>query len=194
VKIYRKSEHIFYHGTDSPPFEEYDPSKAIKGEQCYNPLGEAMYVTDKADFADMFGKNVYEVRVPEDAIIKRINSSRAASVIGDILNRALKRVGIDYWEGTDISFKVEYNKLLKRALYSPYDAIIEASELVRVIFPDKAKEYSDWVAKIASQKFSKFDVIIFTGTNNPNDIFIGETPTKEILIFNKSFQKIFGEY
>jgi len=51
----------------------------------------------------------------------------------------------------------------------------------------------EWVSKIATQKFSKFDVVVFVGTNNPNDIFIGETPTKEVLIFNKEFQKVFKD-
>ena len=33
------SGRVFYHGTDSPPFDEFDPSKAANGVRHYNPLG-----------------------------------------------------------------------------------------------------------------------------------------------------------
>ncbi len=188
--INKLSEKTFYHGTDSEAFDEYDPSKASKGEQHYNPLGNAMYVTDKPDFAKMFGDNVYDVRIPDDAIIKKINPSSAKSAIRDILTRALKKVKIDYWE-TNISFKIDFGKTIDGARYSPYDAIMEAIATVESYFPEIAQEYGEWVSKIATQKFSKFDVVIFVGTNNPNDIFIGESPTQEVLIFNKAFQKVF---
>ncbi len=190
MKIYRISSPTFYHGTDSDPFDIYDPSKAKKGEKFYNPLGEAMYVTDKPEFAKMFGENVYDVEIPDNANIKKISPSKASSAIGDILKRALRKVGIDYWK-TDISFKVEFNKFVELAAYSPYEAIIEATEFVSIQFPGKADEYREWVSKIATEKFSKFDVVVFVGTNNPNDIFIGETPTQEVLVFNKEFQKVF---
>tara|TARA_R110000824_G_scaffold148242_3_gene317880 strand:+ start:61725 stop:62312 length:588 start_codon:yes stop_codon:yes gene_type:complete len=193
MKIYKIASPTFYHGTDSPEFNEFDSSKATKGDQHYNPLGEAMYVTDKPDFANMFGKNVYEVDVPDDAKIKKINPSKAASAIGDILNRALKKVKIDYWS-TDLNFKMVYQEQIKKAEYSPYEAIIDAVSAVTAYFPKVANEYEDWVSKIATQKFAKFDVVVFVGTNNPNDIFIGESPTQEILIFNKAFQKVFREY
>jgi len=187
-----KEEYTFYHGTDSPPFHDFDPSKATKGERHFNPLGEAMYVTDKPEFAKMFGKNVYDVKIPKDAKIKRVSPNKAQSAISDIIRRSLKKIGIDYWK-TDIGFKVDLGKILESAQWSPYDAIMEATALVSITFPDKAQEYSDLVSKIATQKFSKFDVVIFVGTNNPNDIFIGESPTKEILIFNKAFQKVFQQ-
>jgi len=193
MKIYRKATPTYYHGTDSPEFDEYDPSQAAKEEQHYNPLGEAMYVTNKPEFANMFGENVYEVQVPDDAVIKKINPSKAESAIGDILKRALKKVKIDYW-ATDMEFKMVFNEQIKKASYSPYESIIEALAAVGLYYPDLGLEYSEWVSKIATQKFSKFDVVVFVGTNNPNDIFIGETPTQEILIFNKSFQKVFKEY
>lgn len=48
-------------------------------------------------------------------------------------------------------------------------------------------------SKQANKKFSKFDVVIFMDTNDPNAIFIGSTPTKEILIFNRDMQRIFQE-
>ena len=100
---------------------------------------------------------------------------------------------IDYW-ATDMEFKMVFNEQIKKASYSPYESIIEALAAVGLYYPDLGLEYSEWVSKIATQKFSKFDVVVFVGTNNPNDIFIGETPTQEILIFNKSFQKVFKEY
>lgn len=53
-------------------------------------------MTDKRDFANMFGKNVYEVKIPSDAKLKRILPSKACSVIWDIIRRALVKVGIDY--------------------------------------------------------------------------------------------------
>ena len=192
MKIYRIASPTFYHGTDSEEFDIYDPSKASKGEQFYNPLGEAMYVTDKPEFAEMFGKNVYKVKIPDNANIKKISPSKAASAIGDILRRALRKISVDYWD-TEYSFKIQFNRWIDMAAYSPYEAIIEATELVAIEFPDKADEYREWVSKIATQKFSKFDVVVFVGTNNPNDIFIGETPTQEVLVFNKEFQKVFKE-
>lgn len=184
------SGRVFYHGTDSPPFDEFDPSKAVKGVRHYNPLGDALYVTDKRDFANMFGKNVYEVKIPSDAKLKRILPSKACSVIWDIIRRALVKVGIDYGN-SDLMFKVDLHRQLDKARYSPYDAIMEASALVGLAFPEKAGEYYDWVSKIATQKFSKYDVVVFAGTNNPNDIFEGESGTREILVFNKAFQKVF---
>ena len=192
MRIYRIASPTFYHGTDSEQFDEFDPSKAAKGDAYYNPLGQAMYATDKPEFAKMFGQNVYEVDIPDDAKIKRISPSQAESVVGDILKKALKRVGIDYW-GTSITFKVDFNKLLSSARYSPYDAIMECVEYVGLEYPDLSKEYGEAVSQISTQKFSKFDVVKFIGTNNPNDIFIGETPTQEILIFNKEFQKVFNK-
>ena len=186
------SDRVFYHGTDSPPFDSFDPSKATKGGRHYNPLGDAMYVTNKRDFANLFGKNVYEVRIPSGARFKKVFPSKAYSVIRDIVNRALRRIGVDY-HSTDLRFKVEYNRLLDMARYSPYEAIMEISALVGLTFPDKAAEYYEWVSKIASWKFAKYDVVVFSGTNNPNDIYEGSTPTQEILVFNKAFQRVFPD-
>jgi hypothetical protein len=186
----QKEEHTFYHGTDSPPFTEYQPEKASKGEQHYNPLGEALYVTDKEDFAKMFGKNVYEVKVPKDAKIKRVKPSSAESAIRDIIMRSIKKSGIDYWGDTDIGFKVQLGRILESARYSPYEAIIEAVALIDISYPN-LNDFAKNVSDIATKKFAKYDVVMFTGTNNPNDIFVGETPTQEILIFNKEFQKVF---
>lgn len=123
-------------------------------------------MTDKRDFANMFGKNVYEVKIPSDAKLKRILPSKACSVIWDIIRRALVKVGIDYGN-SDLMFKVDLHRRLDKARYSPYDAIMEASALVGLAFPEKAGEYYDWVAKIATQKFFKYDVVVFAGTNNP---------------------------
>lgn len=188
----KKDYHEFYHGTDSPPFETFDPSKASKEEKFYNPLGEAMYVTDKPEFASMFGKNVYPVRIPKNAKIKRMNPTLVATTIESILKKALKMIGIDYWQ-TNLKFKAELNKEIEKSQYNPYEAIIEAVEYVIVTFPEKKEQYRKAVSQIATQKFSNYDVVIFVGTNNPNDIFVGSTPTKEILIFNKNFQRIFQE-
>jgi len=182
--------YTFYHGTDSDAFDEFDSSKAKKGEVFFNPLGDAMYVTDKQDFAKFFGKNVYPVKIPKDAKIKRMSPSIVERTIWDIINRSLKRCGINYWD-TSSQFRLYLNEQLKRAKYSPYDAIIESVEVVNIHYPDKYKLFSDSVSLIATKKFSRYDVVIFIGTNNPNDIFIGESPTKEILIFNKEMQKIF---
>ncbi len=181
----------WYHGTDSPPFDQYDPSQAAKGETHYNPLGNAMYVTDKPEFAGMFGKNVYDVRIPKDCKIKRLSPKKAESAIRDIIVRSMLKIGINYRSDTDLKFKVELGRLLDRAEWSPYDSIMEATTHVALTYPDKAEEFYQWVGKIATQKFGKFDVVIFKGTNNPNDIFIGECPTQEIVIFNPAFQKVF---
>lgn len=194
MKIIRISadDLTYYHGTDSEPFNSYDPSKAKKGKEFYNPLGDAMYVTNKKDFAKNFGKNVYPVKIPPDAVIKKINPSKAQSAISDIVGRALKTVGIDIWnDKLPWEFKITYRKCLEVASYSPYDSIMEVYSLFEIYFPEKAEEYGNAIADIATKKFSKFDVVIFVGTNDPNNIYIGETPTQEILIFNKEFQKIF---
>jgi hypothetical protein len=190
MKIIKISSPTFYHGTDSEPFDEFDRSKAKKKELHYNPLGDAMYVTDREDFARMFGKNVYKVEVPEDAKIKRVNPSKAASAIRDILKRALKKVGIDY-DGTRLKFKMDFALYSGMAEISPYGAIMECLAIVGTEYPDLASAYADAVSEIATKKFSKYDVVQFVGTNNPNDIFTGSTPTQEILIFNKAFQKVF---
>jgi hypothetical protein len=182
----------WFHGTDSPVFDEFDPSRASKGDAYYNPLGSGMYVTNKPDFARMFGKNVYDVRVPKDCKIKRLSPRAAVSAITDIIMRSMRKVGIDYRNGTHIRFKVELGRLLDRSRWSPYDSIMESATLVALTYPDKAEEFYKWVGNISTKKFSKFDVIIFKGTNNPNDIYVGECPTKEIIIFNPVFQKVFA--
>ena len=189
-------EREYYHGTDSPPFDSYDSSKATKGKPHYNPLGDAMYVTDKPDFAKEFGKHVYPVKIPADAKIKRVSPSGAGSAIRDIIMRAMKRVGIDYWDHSAVEnwyeFAGIFQRQLDKASDSPYDAIMELIALIDIHFHDKITEFEKAVSEIATRKFSKFDVVIFVGTNDPNAIFIGSTPTQEILIFNKALQKVFS--
>ena len=62
----------FYHGTDSSLFDEFDPSQAAKEDVHYNPLGSGLYATDKPNFARLFGKNVYETRLPKGCKIKKL--------------------------------------------------------------------------------------------------------------------------
>lgn len=183
-------DHTFYHGTDSPPFEQFDPSKSTKEERHYNPLGEGLYVTDKRDFAKLFGKNVYPLQIPKDCKIKKFSPREQQSAIWDILRRAMQKVGINYWE-TTIQFKIILWKQIKKAKYSPYDAIMEAIAHITIEFPEKSQEFSEAIKIVATQKFSaRYDVVIFTGTNDPNNIFVADCPTKEIIIFNPAFQKI----
>lgn len=196
MRIYKLSanwqedrDHVFYHGTDSPAFDSFDSSKAVKGKSHYNPLGEAMYATDKEDFARMFGRNVYPVHLPAGSKLKRVSPSLASRIIRDIVIRALGKVGVRYWD-TDLMFKVDLGRELDKAAYSPYDSIMEAATLVALTYPDKAEAYYEWVKRIASAKFAKYDAVIFVGTNDPNAIFEGTSPTKEVLIFNKAFQRV----
>ena len=151
-------EREYYHGTDSPPFDAYDSSKATKGKPYYNPLGDAMYVTDKSDFARQFGEHVYPVKIPADAKIKRVSPSSAGSAIRDIIMRAMKRVGIDYHDQKDIpkwwEFAITLGKQLDNASYSPYDAIIESVATIEIYFPDKAEAFGRAVSEIATKKFS----------------------------------------
>jgi hypothetical protein len=185
----RKNPWTFYHGTESGPFEEFDPSKATKGKQHYNPLGNAMYVTDKPEFAKMFGKNVYPVELPPDAKVKTMTGRQAQSAVGDILKRALRKVGIDYWKDTDINFKVQFNREIDKAAHSPYDAIMESIEYVQAAYPDVAEGYANAVSELATMKFSKYDAVIFQGTNDPDYQTFGGKPTRETLIFNPAYQK-----
>jgi len=188
----QEDHYEFYHGTDSPPFDTFNPEEATKGDRHYNPLGDAMYVTDKEDFARFFGKNVLPVRIPKGAKIKRIYPSVVQSALESIIKKALKQVGIDYWKGTSISFKVQLGKLFK--YYSPYESMMEALALVQIEFPNIAETFPDAITFQANRKFSKFDVVMFMDTYDPNAIYIGSTPTKEILIFNKDMQRIFQSH
>ena len=181
--------HEFYHGTDSPPFDSFDPGKAAKGGRHYNPLGDAMYVTDKPEFARLFGRNVYPVRIPPGAKIRRVSPSAAGSAIRDIVVRALRRVGMKWWD-MDLRFKVDVSRYLDQAGISPYDAVMEIVSYMEASYPEIADKFAESVSEVATEKFSKYDVVVFVGTNDPNNIFVGETPTKEILIFNKEFQKV----
>ena len=53
-----------------------------------------------------------------------------------------------------------------------------------------AKELSFWNWALSGEEDALQDERFI---NNPNDIFMGETPTQEILIFNKEFQKVFSK-
>lgn len=181
----------FFHGTDSGPFNEFDPSQAAKGDAHYNPLGRGLYVTDKPEFAQLFGENVYNVDIPDDCKIKKMSPRQAESAIGDIIHRAMKKVKIDYWNNTTLRFKVDLGNQLDKARYNPYEAIIEAAMLIALTYPDKAEDFYQWVTKVATQKFSKFDMVVFKGTNDPDAIYFGDCSAKEIVIFNPKFQKVF---
>ena len=183
----------FYHGTDSPPFDNYDPKQRTKSEKHYNPLGEGMYATNHPGLAEFFGKNVYQVRVPDNCKIKRFSPNQARSAISDIIRKSLSAAGTAPRHWTP-QFMRDLNETLDLAKESPYDAVYECMRLASDYFQHDLHEFANIVGQIATQKFSKYDAVIFNGTSNPdpNDIMVGDCPLQEVIIFNPAFQKVFN--
>lgn len=98
-----KREWVFYHGTKSAPFDQFEPSKAAKGEQYWNPLGNGMYVTDQPVFAAYFGPHIHKIVIPPGCNYKRINQRTWISMSWKLVLRALRRAfrsageNVDQW-------------------------------------------------------------------------------------------------
>jgi hypothetical protein len=95
----------FYHGTKSEAFQQFDPKRAAKGEQYWNPLGDGMYVTNNPRFARNFGGNVHKVVIPAGSTYKRFNMrtwqySTGFGLVIRALRKAFKAVSDSYdrWE------------------------------------------------------------------------------------------------
>jgi len=258
---------VFYHGTQSAPFDKFEPIAAIKGEQFWNPLGNAMYASNEKRFAGNFGGNVYEVHIPPGSTYKRINANTwsygtGQGLVKRALKRALKACGqnIAEYDGTVQTPMPDFKKLSDddiRKIYrnlrpeletnteaqerikaatrdvlisniksiwhysvdhprnrekekiwnrfrselgllirknSPYEGLYESLHLIDQKFgPDVAEKYAQFLPEESDKKFSKFDFIVFTETND----VIGTWDDKkqeavsayEVLIFNPALQK-----
>ena len=93
-------EMVFYHGTQSGPFDSFAPKAAAKGTQHWNPLGTALYVTDQPYFARYFGPNVHKVVIPPGYKYKRVTlrewqTSLGYNLVLKAVARALKKHGLD---------------------------------------------------------------------------------------------------
>jgi len=189
----KKENFTFWHGTNSNCFKSFNPKKAKKAELHFDPLGKGMYVTDNKEFAKIFGENICEVQIPKNTKIKRYSSNQAFSALMDVFKRAMKKVGVDYWKDLDIGEKLELNRLLEQAKYSPYDAIYDAYAWFCIAYVDKCKKLGFHIEEIATKKFSKYPVVIFKGTHDPTNIHIGSKPTLEIVIYDSKLQKTHKE-
>ena len=76
---------------------------------------------------------------------------------------------------------IDQRNILKSHIYNSY-------YIMQDYFPDKLEEIGNWIEEIATKKLSKYDVVIFMGTNE-GVTGIDEKPAKEILIYNKDLQK-----
>lgn len=186
----------FYHGTDSESFKEFNPSLRKKEEVFWNPLGEGMYATDQEYFAQYFGKYVHPITIPAGAKYKRINQqtweSTGNTLVMQSLSDALKEAKEkDFEKKIGLSFKMDLGRVLSRN--SPYEGLVESSELVRIHFGDYvANLFEKYLPIRSNQKFKKYDFIVFTNTND----VLGYQDNKgniksalEVVIFNPKYQR-----
>lgn len=195
-----------WHGTDSQPFKKFKQKEATKGQRFWNPLGNAMYVTDKKEFARNFGSNQYPVYIPssDNITIRKIYKDQKDQVVLSIIKRTLKKVGL-IWNTTrytdkenevDISDKVEISRAIER-YKSAYESIVEAGALIEIFAEteDRSQKYKKITPEMyeeAANHFlgNRYDIVYFQETNDPNNYLIEHKSAKEIIIYNPSYQKI----
>jgi len=202
---------VLYHGTDSAAFTRFAPGEAAKGKQYWNPLGSGMYVSNSAEMARVFGANVYEIVIPPGSNIKKLNAiawkNAGESMVLRALGKALRDAGHKVRVGdststerafketspeyTGYSFLMELYRQIGRN--DPYTDLVESDALVRMYAgPEFADRFSDYLAVIADQKFSKFDIVVFPETNWPlwtYDEKGRQMATFEAVIYNPALQR-----
>ena len=180
----------FYHGTDSPEFEKFEPAKAVKSERFWNPLGNAMYVSDVSNFASQFGKHVYDVAMPQGVRYKTFSYREWISAGMDLVKRALKIAGIEWndkWNdngvklGVELGHKTEIYKIIQN--HAPYEGLYEVHAFVHMSFPrDVAEKFTDALPGLSDQKFGRYDFVVFESSEAYG--------SKEIVIYNPALQKV----
>jgi len=199
----------FYHGTDSDQFQEFNPQKAAKSKQYYNPLGSGLYVTDQKYFASVFGKNIYKVVIPPGYKYKRYSRKEWITTGEDIILTALYEAQNFYevqklkkkfpnknvWKfKLPVQFRIEIARSLNN--YSPYEALYESLLIVDYFFPFDSEQFANILPKISDRKFRKYDFVIFMNTNDAMGYVTKSGKIKsaqEIVIFNPILQKTVKE-
>jgi len=178
----REGKYIYWHGTDSPAFTIFNPILKTKEEQFWNPLGNSnvMYVSNDKEFVTLFGKYAHPVIIPPTANILRITRSKWDIIGLNIVKKAYKNVGIDYWNDLTLSEKMEINEALKDV---PYEGLYDVYIYATVNRPEIAEQLAEAIEKESTKRFSKYDVVSFWATNDP----MGNAT--EVLIINKDMQK-----
>jgi hypothetical protein len=198
-----KKPMTFYHGTDSDPFDQYQPQQAKKGQQFWNPLGNALYVSDQKYFAKCFGKHVYQLNVPPGYKYKKFTHEEWMSAANDLIKKtvckALKQTGHKvncrgfYIDDIDTNYALHY--IIRNN--SPYEGLLESVEIVGQAWGrDVSNAYQDILPIESTKKFGKFDFVIFTSTNDALGYFNDKGNIQgawEVLIYNPELQKVFKE-
>jgi hypothetical protein len=191
----------FYHGTKSEPFDQFNPTLAVKGEKHWNPLGDGMYATNNSRFAGQFGGNVYPVVIPPGTTYRRISKGEwpqmARGMVEKALRVALKAVGDNFatWtNGSDLKkdramshFRSESYQTLER--HDPYTGLYEVSAIVGMDFGRAIGEaFGDAIVAESQRRFGKYGFVIFPGTNDAFQ-FDDEPVSIEVVIYNPALQK-----
>jgi len=125
-----KDYYVLYHSTDSDFFDSVKYDMAKKGDRFFNPLGNGLYFSTNKDFSKGFGKNTFYYLLPKSAKIKKVTfKSWTQSTFLSIVKKVLKKYNKDYWKDTDISDKVEINRLGTDA---PISSLNEFSEWLKI--------------------------------------------------------------
>lgn len=190
----------YYHGTDSEPFTRFDPSKAAKGKQFWNPLGSGLYVTDQEYFAKNFGKNVYKVEVPAGYRYKKYTRrewlSAAHDLVYSALYEAIKQVEKVppkrkwYWDEVPLNFKVEMGRALENN--SPYEGLYESTAVVEIFYGEVVELYMGTLPRLADKKFGQYDLVVFQDTNDVLGWMDNKGQIKssqEIVVYNPELQR-----
>ena len=213
VEAVNKKPIKLYHGTDSAGFQKFAPSKAVKGQQYWNPLGTGLYASNSAEMAASFGKNVYEIIIPPGYSYKRFNDqtwmSTGISIALRSLSLALRdefKVKIKVGDLNDLGYALreifgpDRESQIIRGIYqgiqqsgSPYEGLTECMEIVFLwAGEDVAARWKDHTEQYADKKLGKFDFVIFHQTNWPYFVY-DEKGKKispvEVVIYNPELQK-----
>ena len=190
----------YYHGTDSEPFTKFNPAKAAKGKQFWNPLGSGLYVTDREHFAKNFGKNVYKVDVPAGYRRKVYTHKEWLSAANDLVYSALyetikqvekvppKREW--YWKEVPLNLKVEIGRALEN--HSPYEGLYESAGVVEIFYDELVKIYMEVLPRLSDKKFGRYDFVIFQDTNDVLGWMDDNgqiRSSQEIVIYNPELQR-----
>jgi hypothetical protein len=149
-----------YHATDSVPFDIFDPSKAVKGERYFNPLGDGMYVSTNKDFARRFGKNMMEGNVPKDLNILNLPPKRANAMTESIGRAAIKAAGKGY-DSLPLMKKVEFNRLWNQG--SPIENLNALDDFMANGLGIKNSQ--EIIQSISKKRFQKYDAVRWGSTD-----------------------------
>ncbi len=160
---------IAYHASDSKSIKGYNPKKAEKGEQYFNPLGNGLYLSTNREFVKMFGANIFEYVIPKYFIKKVIHYNNFQTLYHSVIKKTLSVFKIKYDVDTlGYDNIIEINRLGNN---EPITAFNEAEEYIHyILLPEfnintKPNQVKDIMQSIVDKINSKYDVVFYKDTN-----------------------------